>query len=176
MTDYLHHQFSRYYITRNQDLWSCSRILEFQLLYSHPPGHWDLFVLTEVIAQIWLDPSRVFWGCWATLIKNFFQFQWSKVFCSMYGLTGIEVMTLSGYLSHIDEIFVLIFSTEKKESFWTNMKFVFFTSVKYWWKKNVEVRFTINQSLFSNPHFYPPQYIYGIKHWNSTSVKTLWCV
>ena len=29
--------------------------------------------LPEVVAQIWLDPSGGFWGCWATFIKKFFQ-------------------------------------------------------------------------------------------------------
>ena len=29
--------------------------------------------LSDVITQIWLDPLRGFWGCWETLINNFFQ-------------------------------------------------------------------------------------------------------
>ena len=28
----------------------------------------------EVVAQIWLDPIRGFWGCWKTFIKHFFQY------------------------------------------------------------------------------------------------------
>ena len=32
----------------------------FMLLYSDLAGCWDLTFLTEVIAQIWLDPSRGF--------------------------------------------------------------------------------------------------------------------
>ena len=35
---------------------------------------------------------------------NFEQIQWNKVFCRIYGLAVIEVMTLSGHLSNIDEI------------------------------------------------------------------------
>ena len=35
---------------------------------------------------------------------NFEQIQWNKVFCSMYGLAMIEVMTMSGHLSNSDEI------------------------------------------------------------------------
>ena len=39
---------------------------------------------------------------------NFEQIQWNKVFCRMYGLAMIEVMTMSGHLSNIDEIFFSI--------------------------------------------------------------------
>ena len=35
--------------------------------------HWPLSFLFEVLAQIWLDPLRGFWGCWTTFIKNLFQ-------------------------------------------------------------------------------------------------------
>ena len=28
----------------------------------------------DVVAQIWLDPSGGLWGCWATFITNFFQY------------------------------------------------------------------------------------------------------
>ena len=35
---------------------------------------------------------------------NFEQIQWNKVFCRMYGLAVIEVMTMSGYLFNIDEM------------------------------------------------------------------------
>ena len=55
--------------TRNQDLRSCSRIRDVAL--------WDLFwglifCSFEVIAQIWLEPLRDFWGCWTTFVKNVF--------------------------------------------------------------------------------------------------------
>ena len=38
---------------------------------------------------------------------NFEQILWNKVFCKMFGLVVIEVMTPSGHLSNIDEITVL---------------------------------------------------------------------
>ena len=34
--------------------------VEFLLLYSDLGGRWDVFFLPEVVAQIWLDPLRVF--------------------------------------------------------------------------------------------------------------------
>ena len=36
-------------------------------------GHWDVFFLPEVVAQIWLDPLGCFWGCWTPFIENFFR-------------------------------------------------------------------------------------------------------
>ena len=35
--------------------------------------------LPQVIAQIWLDPSRGFWSCWATVIKHCFQLIYSFI-------------------------------------------------------------------------------------------------
>ena len=61
---------STFIVSTNQELWCCSSI-------------WDVFLavtlkvarsfLTEVIPQIWLDRSRGFWGCWASLINYFFR-------------------------------------------------------------------------------------------------------
>ena len=40
--------------------------------------------------------------CWN--LKFFKQIQWNKIFFRMYGFAVIEVMSLSGHLSNIDEI------------------------------------------------------------------------
>ena len=42
--------------------------LEFGLNW----GRWDVSILSEVVAQIWLDPLWGFWGCWETIINYFF--------------------------------------------------------------------------------------------------------
>ena len=38
------------------------------------------------------------------MLKNFEQIQWNKIFCRMYGLAVIEVMSLSRHLLNIDEM------------------------------------------------------------------------
>ena len=52
-----------------------SLILEFEMwrcgMYGEVAGL--IFCSFEVIAQIWLDPLRAFWGRWTTFVKNFFQ-------------------------------------------------------------------------------------------------------
>ena len=39
-------------------------------------------------------------------VKTFEQIEGNKIFCMMYGLAVIEVMSLSGHFSNIDEIFL----------------------------------------------------------------------
>jgi hypothetical protein len=48
---------------------------------------------------------------------NFEQIQWNKVFCRMYGLAVIEVMTMSGHLSNIDEITSLSLHFQRLQDF-----------------------------------------------------------
>ena len=129
--------------TRNQDLRSCihnsrclfrsSYILRvvFMLLYSDLGGRWDVFFLPEVVAQIWLDPLRDFWGCWTTFIQNFFrkihsfmllgQFLTSN---SLHNLGGQKNICLCYHARHFQPIH---------------------------WKKN-SVRCMASQPLRSNPN------------------------
>ena len=52
-----------------------------------------------------LAQCMLLWSQWPQNLKmNFGQILWNKVFCRMFGLVVIEVMTLSGHLSNIDEM------------------------------------------------------------------------
>ena len=47
---------------------------------------------------------------------NFEQILWNKVFCRMFGLVVIEVMTLSGHLSNINEISTYLCTAVKSKT------------------------------------------------------------
>ena len=44
--------------------------------------------LSDVVAQIWLDPLRSFWGCWETFIRYVF-FDKSTLSCLFWPLKGV---------------------------------------------------------------------------------------
>ena len=50
--------------------------------------------LSEVVAQIWLDPLRGFWGCWETLIK-YVLFLINHLFHAFFGLRGVFLVSNS---------------------------------------------------------------------------------
>ena len=60
-------------------------------------GLWGMFLSSNNLHKVGVQ--KQLWPWW-----NFDQIQWNEIFCTMYGLAVIEVMSLSGNLSNIDEI------------------------------------------------------------------------